>query len=86
MRDGETMIIGGLMSDREIKTMSKVPVLHQIPLFGELFKSNKTQIEKSNIMIILRPREVYENTGAEVPEKPAFLEKKPSADDKDAIN
>lgn len=85
LRDGETMIIGGLMSDREIKTMSKVPVLHQIPLFGELFKSNKTQIEKSNIMIILRPREVYENTGAEVPEKPAFLEKKPSADDKDAI-
>lgn len=82
LRDGEVFLIGGLMSDREIKTMSKVPVLHQIPLFGELFKSNKTEIEKSNIMIVLRPREIIENT--EYPEtyKPAsselkeFVEKK----------
>lgn len=66
LRDGEVFLIGGLMSDREIKTMSKVPVLHQIPLFGELFKSTKTQVEKSNIMIVLRPREITANT--DVPE------------------
>lgn len=66
LRDGEVFLIGGLMSDREIKTMSKVPVLHQIPLFGELFKSTRTQVEKSNIMIVLRPREITANT--DVPE------------------
>ena len=36
MRDGETMVIGGLLSDRDIKTMNKVPLLWKIPLFGEL--------------------------------------------------
>lgn len=69
LKHGEMFIIGGLMSDREIKTLSKVPVLHQIPLFGELFKSTRTTKEKSNIIVVLRPREIVQNTALDV--KPA---------------
>lgn len=55
MNVGETMIIGGLMSDREVKSMSKVPLLGDIPLIGELFKSRTNKREKSTVMIILYP-------------------------------
>lgn len=56
MRDGEAIVIGGLMNDKEIKNMTKVPILHKIPLFGELFKSQKTEVEKSTVIVLIRPK------------------------------
>ena len=56
MRDGETMVIGGLLSDRDIKSMSKVPVLWKIPLLGELFKSESISKEHSSISVYIRVR------------------------------
>lgn len=54
MRDNETMVIGGLLSDRDIKSMSKVPFLWKLPLFGELFKSTSTTKEHSSISVYIR--------------------------------
>lgn len=57
----ETMVIGGLMNDKDIRTMSKVPILGDIPLFGELFRSRKTEKEKSTVVVFLRPHLVHVN-------------------------
>lgn len=54
MRDGETMVIGGLLSDRDIKSFSRVPILWKIPLFGELFQSENKTKEHSSISVYLR--------------------------------
>ena len=68
MRDGETMVIGGLLSDRDIKTMNKVPILWKIPLLGELFKSEGIQKEHSSISVYLRLRLIKDYMGE--PRKP----------------
>ena len=63
MRDGETMVIGGLLSDRDIKTMNKVPLLWKIPLFGELFKSEGISKEHSSISVYLRLKLIKDYMG-----------------------
>jgi len=55
MRSGETMVIGGLMNDREIRSLSKLPFLSNLPLLGPLFQSEKTENEVSTVVIFIRP-------------------------------
>lgn len=64
MNPGETMVIGGLMSDKEIRTLSKVPLLSQIPLIGALFQSERKENEKSTVVIFLRPHLVSDSGAA----------------------
>ena len=54
--DGQTIVLGGLIDDDTQETISKVPLLGSIPVFGKLFQSKtKTNIKK-NLMIFIRPR------------------------------
>ena len=54
--DGQTIVLGGLIDDDTQETISKVPLLGSIPVFGRLFQSkSKTNIKK-NLMIFIRPR------------------------------
>ena len=54
--DGQTIVLGGLIDDDTQETISKVPLLGSIPIFGKLFQSkSKTNIKK-NLMIFIRPR------------------------------
>ncbi|MCW5807575.1 MAG: type II secretion system secretin GspD [Deltaproteobacteria bacterium] len=55
VRDQETVVIGGLMQERVIRTKSKVPLLGDIPLLGHLFKSTSSTKKKSNLVILLTP-------------------------------
>jgi type II secretory pathway component GspD/PulD (secretin) len=52
----ETMVISGLMYDRDSVTKARVPILSSIPLLGELFKSSERKTERFQIFIYLRPR------------------------------
>lgn len=54
LKDGETMVIGGLISSEEVKSMSKVPFLGDIPILGNLFKSIHTSKNNSEIFIVLK--------------------------------
>lgn len=56
LKDGETMVIGGLISSEEIKSMSKVPFLGDLPILGNLFKSVRSSVTNSEIFIILRAK------------------------------
>ena len=55
LKDGQTMLMGGLLRDEEIVNLQKVPFLGQIPFFGELFKSRKTQKNSSQLLISITP-------------------------------
>lgn len=56
LKDRETVVIGGLIQDSEEETVSKVPILGDIPGLGWLFKTKSKQRKKTNLMILLTPR------------------------------
>jgi pilus assembly protein CpaC len=53
LRDGQSFALAGLLDNREIKSMSEVPVLSQIPVLGNLFKSKSFQKNESELMFII---------------------------------
>jgi len=54
--NGETVVIGGLIREADIKTIQKVPLLGDLPFFGYLFRRTNTSREKSEIVITLTVR------------------------------
>jgi len=55
VRNGETIVIGGLIRDSLIKNQQKVPILGDIPLLGWLFKSTKSTKVKTELIIFITP-------------------------------
>ncbi|MEP1448524.1 MAG: type II secretion system secretin GspD [Paraglaciecola sp.] len=53
--DGGTIVLGGLIDDAVQESVSKVPLLGDIPLLGHLFKSTSTSVSKRNLMVFIRP-------------------------------
>lgn len=56
IKDGETLVIGGLISEEEQKTVGKVPVLGDIPLIGTLFRSTTSEKKKNEMVIMITPK------------------------------
>jgi len=50
---GDTVVIGGLISSEEIKNIRKIPLLANIPIFGELFKYTHTKNKTTEIIILI---------------------------------
>jgi general secretion pathway protein D len=53
--DGAIVVLGGLLQDEFSGNEDKVPGLGDVPLFGNLFKSEKRSRKKTNLMVFLRP-------------------------------
>jgi len=60
VRDRQTVVIGGLMEERENEQINKVPILGDIPVLGWLFKNKSVQKEKTNLLVFLTPHIVKE--------------------------
>lgn len=56
VKDGETVVIGGLIREEMTKTIQEIPLLSKLPLIGELFRSRSTNKRKSEIMVLITPR------------------------------
>jgi len=56
LKDGETQVLAGLISDEDRASASKVPGLGDIPLLGRLFSSNRDEKNKSEIVLLITPR------------------------------
>lgn len=56
VKSGETLAIAGLLKDKEVERVGKVPVLGSIPLFGKLFTSKEVDKTKTELMILITPR------------------------------
>ena len=52
---GQIAVMGGLLSDEERRTIEKIPLLGDIPLLGNLFRSKAKSRNKTNLMIFIRP-------------------------------
>lgn len=65
VKDGETLVVGGLMQDRASKTDRGVPGLMDIPFLGTLFKNKQDLVDKRELLVFLSPRIVdFSETGA----------------------
>jgi general secretion pathway protein D len=60
--DGQTAVIGGLMENNKTQADSKIPLLGDIPLLGNLFKRKVKQTTKTELIIFLTPHIVAEPT------------------------
>jgi type II secretory pathway component GspD/PulD (secretin) len=49
----DTVVIGGLITSEDIKNITKIPFLANIPIFGELFKFTHTKNKKTEIIILI---------------------------------
>jgi general secretion pathway protein D len=58
VKDGQTLVIGGLIKKKKLTTVERVPVLGSIPVVGNLFKKTGHQIEKTNLLVFITPRVV----------------------------
>lgn len=66
---GMTMAIGGLLNSEDSKTISKVPLLGNLPVLGELFQYHNKSRQKSEIMILITPRVVNEQSPVKMSKK-----------------
>lgn len=55
VKSGETVVLGGLMDDSSKQEVSKVPLLGDIPLIGQLFRYTSNEKNKRNLMVFIRP-------------------------------
>lgn len=53
--DGEILAIGGLLDENERRTIEKIPLLGDLPLLGNLFRSKSRSKAKTNLMVFIRP-------------------------------
>lgn len=54
-KDQETVVIGGIMQDRLVESVSKTPILGDIPLVGNLFRQQTRRKVKTNLLLFLTP-------------------------------
>ena len=61
--NGQVIVLGGLIQDDVTQADSKVPLLGDIPLLGQLFRSTKETRIKRNLMVFLRPTVIRDAAG-----------------------
>ena len=65
VEDGQMIVLGGLIDERALESESKVPLLGDIPYLGHLFKSTRTQVEKKNLMVFIKPTIIRDGVTAD---------------------
>ena len=63
IKDGETLVLGGMIQETEQKTVTKIPVLGDLPLVGPLFRSSSTAKAKSELVIMITPKIMNDGEG-----------------------
>jgi general secretion pathway protein D len=58
VNDGEALIIGGMIQERNSKQKGQVPILGEIPVIGNAFKNKTDTIERTELVIFIRPKVV----------------------------
>lgn len=59
VKNGQTVVISGLVETREIQSFQKIPLLGDIPILGWLFRNSLVQNVKNNLMIFLTPHIIH---------------------------
>ncbi|MBF2097721.1 MAG: AMIN domain-containing protein [Gloeomargaritaceae cyanobacterium C42_A2020_066] len=64
LRDGQTLVLAGIIQDGERNSVTKVPLLGDIPLLGALFRSNSKTNERNEVVVVLTPQIIDDTTPA----------------------
>lgn len=64
IKDGETLVIGGMLQEVETKSVNKIPFLGDLPLVGPAFRSTSTNKTKSELVIMITPNIIHDGEGA----------------------
>ncbi|HEY1143514.1 MAG TPA: hypothetical protein VGE68_05720, partial [Sphingomicrobium sp.] len=67
VRDGDSFVIGGLTQDENINTKTKVPLLGDIPLLGQAFRTDRNTRSKTELYIVVTPHVVHHVGARTVP-------------------
>ena len=71
VRDGEPMVIGGLIGAEDAKSVRKIPFLGDLPILGALFRSHKKDKSESELLIFLTAH-VINGAGVGVPKNVSY--------------
>jgi type IV pilus secretin PilQ/predicted competence protein len=56
VKDGQTLVLGGIYTITKSKTQSRVPYLHRIPVIGNVFKNNQVTDSRKELLVFVTPR------------------------------
>ncbi|MBN3892610.1 MAG: AMIN domain-containing protein [Nostoc sp. JL31] len=56
LRDGQTLILSGIIQDQDRTAVSKIPILGDLPLIGSLFRSTNRQNQRQEVIVLLTPQ------------------------------
>ncbi|BDI32816.1 hypothetical protein CCAX7_48670 [Capsulimonas corticalis] len=74
LKDGQTLVIGGLYSNEMSRVVKQIPLLSQIPILGEFFKSTSTSKKATELMVLVEAQIVKPTTKGIQPPTPGSLE------------
>jgi general secretion pathway protein D len=60
VKNGQTLVLGGLIRDNRTEGQSGIPVLYKVPVFGALFGTTSEQVDRTELIVLITPR-VVEN-------------------------
>jgi type IV pilus assembly protein PilQ len=63
LRDGQTLILSGIIQESDRTSVSKVPVLGDIPILGALFRSTNKSNQRQEVVVLLTPQILNDNRG-----------------------
>ena len=64
IKDGETLVIAGMINEEEQKSVGKVPILGDLPAIGSMFRSSSSQKRKNEMVIMITPKIVTDTEDA----------------------
>lgn len=64
IKDGETLVIAGMINEEEQKTVGKVPILGDVPIIGSMFRSTSSEKKKNEMVIMITPKIVTDTEDA----------------------
>lgn len=70
LKDGESLVMAGLLQEDTVKTMSKIPLLGDIPILGALFRSTQDDLKEKELVFFITPKIVKPNAPGVEPELP----------------
>jgi len=76
LRDGQSLVIGGLTSTDVRKTQRKIPLLGDIPVLGALFKNVRETVDENELVVLVSPHIIRPLEANEVPALPNPTEAK----------
>jgi type IV pilus assembly protein PilQ len=64
LRDGQTLIVSGIIQDSDRTTITKVPILGDIPILGALFRSTSRDNSRREVIVLLTPQILNDDDGS----------------------